>query len=908
MKHHLTTRKRILNQAIALAIFGSCITPAIAEEEQIKEEIEVIEVSGLRQSLVTSIAIKQDSSNFVEAISAEDIGKLPDVSIAESLSRLPGLAGQRVNGRVQVISIRGMGPDFTTTLLNGRQQASSGDNRAPEYDQYPSELINGAVVYKTADASVVGMGLAGTVDLRTIRPLAHGEKNIVLNLRGEANDIDTINSDVASEGWRGSLSYIDQFANDTIGIAIGFSHTDTPTMIKSNDSWWWDTETEEAVGIDNTEALVLKGQAIRGTSRSQVRDGILGVFEWQPNDVSHTTLDFYYSQFAQEETMRSLSWFSTSDTGDGTVFDNAGFTDFGGTTVLQSGTATNIHPIVNNTFNARDDKLFAFGLNNETILDNWIITTDLSYSSSDRDEQVAETFSGMVAPDSIAFNIKQQGFSTYTPNTNYANADQIQLSDPAPWGGWGHDGAIRYPEVKETVETFSIKGDYDLSDTTIGEVFSNVVVGFDYTKRSKEKDVLENDLFLKNNRAPISVDPQYLVDPVNLGFAGIDGLLSYHVNDVIENYYNVVPIEDDNHWNKAWSVDEEINTLFAKINIDTEIFGLLLLGDIGVQYIESKQASSGFTIETNDGESDSSPIGRSVEHSYSDLLPAINLKLEVAEGQYLRLAAGKYLARARMDEMRSSTSASVSIDQLWSGGGGNPELEPWRADAIDFGYEYYFSASSYAGITYFHKELESYIYNDQTEYDFTGLPNNSGIEPISNIGTMSQPVNGEGGTVDGVELSFVLDAELINENLAGLGIIGSYSWTDSNIEPEGPGTGTTLPGLSDEVRSLTAYYEKDGFSLRISQRYRSEFLGEVPQLFANRGFTSIAADEQIDAQMSYSPESGALEGTTFLFQVNNLTDSPYVTTLGTKLGDGAYLPKTYEEYGRQFLFGVNYKF
>src|SRR5690606_4202867 len=101
--------------------------------------LEEIVVTGIRRSLMDSIATKQDSTSIVEAISAEDIGKLPDVSIAESLARMPGLAAQRLNGRSQVISIRGLDPDFSTTLLNGRQQVSTGDNRSVEYDQYPSE-------------------------------------------------------------------------------------------------------------------------------------------------------------------------------------------------------------------------------------------------------------------------------------------------------------------------------------------------------------------------------------------------------------------------------------------------------------------------------------------------------------------------------------------------------------------------------------------------------------------------------------------------------------------------------------------------------------------------------------------------------------------------------------------------
>jgi len=907
MQNRLLHKKKLLSQSIAIALMGSVMMPALAAEEE-KEAIEVIEVSGLRQSLASSIAIKQESNSFVEVISAEDIGKLPDVSIAESLSRLPGLAGQRVNGRAQVISIRGMGPDFTTTLLNGRQQASSGDNRAPEFDQYPSELINGAVVYKSANASVVGMGLAGTVDLQTIRPLAHGEQTIVLNIRGEKNSVDNPNSDMSDSGLRASFSYVDQFANDTIGIALGFSHTDTPSIVQRTKGWWWETQSEEAVGAGNENSLVLAGQEVVGVSREQKRNGFLGVFEWQPNEDSHTIIDTYYSRFDQDETSRGIYWFSTAGTGDGTVFNDASFADFGGTNVLQSGVATNIHPVLRNDSNTRDDELFAIGINNETIAGNWLISTDLSYSSSERQEQVAEIYAGLGEPTNIGFDIVQEGFNQYTVGQDYTDANTIQLSDPAPWGGWGHDGTIRHPEVKETVKTFSIKGDYDLADTSIGSIFSNAVIGFDYTERSKEKDVAESDLLLKNDRAPITVDSQYLVDPVDLSFAGIPGTISYDTDAVIANYYDLAAIEDDNHWNKAWSVDEEITTLFVKFVIDTEVFGLPLTGDLGSQYIKTKQGATGFTL-AYDGLTESTYlVDRSAEHSYNDFLPSVNLKLEVAEGQYLRMSAGKYLARARMDDMRATLSASVGLDQTWSGGGGNIELEPWRADAIDVGYEYYFSAASYVGVSYFYKDLVTYIYNDQVLFDFTGLPNESGFTPISDIGTMSQPSNGKGGTVDGTEFSFVLDGELINDYLTGFGIVGSFSWTDSDIQPDGPESSTSLPGLSDKVRSLTAYYERDGFSVRISQRYRSAFRGEIAQLFGNRGFSEISADEQVDAQISYEPQSGALAGTTFLFQVNKLTNSPYETNLGTTLESGAHLPEFYEEYGRQFLFGVNYKF
>ena len=155
------------------AAFAQAAAPADDEAEAAAEE-PGITVTGFRASLESAVALKKSVDQVVESISAEDIGKLPDASIAESIARLPGLTSQRLSGRSNSISIRGFSQDFSTTLLNGREQTSTGDNRAVEYDQYPSEVISRVNVYKSPMASLVGQGLSGTVDLRTIRPLDAG--------------------------------------------------------------------------------------------------------------------------------------------------------------------------------------------------------------------------------------------------------------------------------------------------------------------------------------------------------------------------------------------------------------------------------------------------------------------------------------------------------------------------------------------------------------------------------------------------------------------------------------------------------------------------------------------------------------------------------------------------------------
>ena len=186
-----------------------------------------VTVTGIRKGIEDAISVKKNADSIVESISAEDIGKLPDNSIAESIARLPGLSAQRVAGRAQVISVRGLSPDFATTLLNGREQVSTGDNRSVEFDQYPSELLSGVTVYKTPDAGLVGQGLSGTLDMQTVRPLSFGSQVVSFNGRLSQNSLGSA-ANAKSTGNRFSASYIDQFADRTIGVAIGFAHQETP--------------------------------------------------------------------------------------------------------------------------------------------------------------------------------------------------------------------------------------------------------------------------------------------------------------------------------------------------------------------------------------------------------------------------------------------------------------------------------------------------------------------------------------------------------------------------------------------------------------------------------------------------------------------------------------------------------
>ncbi|WP_294324135.1 TonB-dependent receptor [uncultured Sphingomonas sp.] len=912
---------------------------------------EVITVTGIRRGVADAISLKRDNTSIVEAISAEDIGKLPDVSIAESIARLPGLAAQRVGGRAQVISIRGLAPDFTTTLLNGRQQASSGDNRAVEFDQYPSELLSSVVVYKTPDAQIAGMGLSGTADLRTVRPLAFGKQAIALNLRGEKTEGGKLNDDIRNMGYRVSASYIDQFANGTIGVALGYARIDSPSGNRHYKAYGYEAFGDQTdangapiniVRPDSADgALLVNGQEIFVTSRSNVRDAFIGILEWQPSDSVHSTLDVYYSKFRQNEITRGAQWFS-NPFADGLSYTGVTTEERGGTKLATGGVAVGAVPIIRNDNNRRNDELFSAGLNNEFRLDDRTqFVADLSYSQNKRNEQILETYAGYgqgiggVTPatpnigrtlDNIGFTTPEDGFASYDPGLNYADANRVTLGDRAPWGGWGHDGAIRFPKVDEKVYALDLR----LSREVEG-FFSGFDIGVNWTHRSKSKAVDDNDLFLKNGRQQVAVDGSFLQKPTDLGFAGFGPVLSFNAADLLARYYDITPIRDANFYDKNWSILEDVITWHAKANID---WGRLK-GNVGVQVVNQDQSSTGVVINGLEPGQPIVPQRIRDGASYTDVLPSLNLIYDLGGGHRLRFAASKTMARPRMDDMRANVApgfnslvcsgqpcAPGTTVNPWSASGGNAKLKPWRADALDLAYEWYVNPTTYLSIAGFYKDIKTYIYQQSGTFDFSGIPlptTANAIPPgvvISPIGQITLPANGKGGTVKGLEFSGAFNFGTLTSFLDGLGVQGSLSLTESNLNPTSnpdPTQAVRIPGLSGTVYNITGYYERDGFQARISQRYRSGFKGEVVQLFATRGFTEILADKQVDAQVGYTIQGGALEGLGVLFQVNNLTNSPYRTRLGldgggTTTSDGGSLLETYETYGRQFLLGFNYRF
>ncbi|WP_028835832.1 MULTISPECIES: TonB-dependent receptor [unclassified Pseudoalteromonas] len=919
----------ILTLALTAAGLSSFATTAAQEETIKNDDVEIIEVKGFRGSVVESINTKRFSTQVVESISAEDIGKLPDSSIAESIARLPGLTAQRLDGRASRVTIRGFGENESGTTFNGREQVSISDNRGVEFDLYPSEIMSGVTVYKTPSASIDAEGIAGVINMQTVKPLSKGERVVQVNGQYEKTSFDKLNPDGNNDGYRGTLSYIDQFADDTIGVAFALNTMSSPNQEKRWNSWGYPEFT-----ADGNNYSILGGAKPYVRSSTLERDSAMLVLEAAPSDKLHMSFDALYVDFSDEKILRGIeipfAWGQGSINEDSTTVDaESGF--------ITSATTQGQRVVVRNDYEERKAELTAFGFNTKyDIDDTWSVEFDASYSQVDRKIWSIESYSGTGRGDSrgaadnlgYTFNGGNTG-ATFTHDLDYSDYDLIQLGGPLSWGAssalndkygitgteyenQAQDGFINAPTIDDELTTLK----FAASKVLENDYLSSIEFGISHRQREKSKSsegyFMTLSAFSLDNPGMVSVPEQYRQGSVDLDFIGMGNMIAYDTNGLVnDGYYNLLAesLTNPSHATKSWTVEEEVTSAFVQANINTEVNGLLLTGNVGVRYIQTEQSSQGNAFGSVNGLVLTSPTD--ISHDYSNVLPSLNLSLALDEQQTVRFGAAKTISRPRLDEMNASVNASYNQTpdengNYWSVSGGNPELEAKEATGYDITYENYFSDEGYFSTAFFYKDLTQWIFDGTYEIDMTGVEDPStGQLPATNVGTGSGKVNGGGGDLWGYELSLALPFKIFHPSLEGFGLIASHTGIESDIEDQN-GNEYELPGLSDKIQSLTVYYEMHGLQLRTSMRKRSSFKGDVYGLGFNTDQVNILGETIWDIQAGYDfSEAGitGLEGLTVQFQVQNLTEEPF-TSLS---GDNALQVRDYQDYGRTYLLGFSYK-
>ncbi|MDJ0642168.1 MAG: TonB-dependent receptor [Erythrobacter sp.] len=917
--------------AMGLAMVAGAV-PAMAQEtDEAEGEGNQIIVTGIRASIETSLEAKRDATSIVEVISSEDIGQLPDLSIADALARLPGVTAQRVRGRSQQISIRGLGPDFSLSLLNGREVVSAGNNRGIEFDQFPSELINQAVVYKTGDAQLAAIGIAGAVDLRTVRPLDFNDRQINVSARYVVNDSGSLNPDFSDDGYRFFASLIDQNADGTVGWSLGATVQSNPTHFISRELKTSDTR-------DINDRTVLTGQVRRDAngvfyaadnprqgvvSRDFQRVSIAGALQFEPYDNFNATIDAFYTDTEDSGIFRGTetpiaSWSGASF--DGTT---------GAGPFAETATYSAVVPILRTDTEGSEAQIFAIGANIEWgITSNLNFVFDYGYSTLDRNDIDYESYAGTGpgrsgAQDVITFNTPISGRYSLDTQLDYTDPANALLTDP---GGWGQVGFIKEPEIEDELNQLRAELDYEFDGGFLG----SITVGYLYTDRHKNFD--SNESFLRPSAAfvdgALAVPTNAIVGVTDTGGLN-NNILAYDPSSFLTDGTYLV---EKATFDTEWIVDEEVHNFYVQANIDADLGGVPLRGNIGLRYADTRQSSTG-TIGGG--------LLNTVSEQYDDFLPSANLSFEVAEDLYIRLAAAKSITRARLDQLAANQNinfnplACVDSDgdqvpdtvigfnppQLvcFNLSGGNPALQPYESVSYDLSVEKYFSPGTAVIVAVFHKDLSDWVVDFNEIIDLEQSIVNAGFGSILTgapelaTGAFSGPINFADGSITGVEGTVRVDFADVTSALDGFGAFFSITYADAELQDEGQGF-TPIPGYSETTWSADVFYEKDGIQAKLAARYRDGFRSEVQQFDGGLTGADSLSETILDAQIGYTfqNESGPLEGLALQFEVFNITNEPFTTENGlldvAGIDEVGRQPSRHELYGRTFNFTIRKNF
>lgn len=888
--------------------------------------LNTVVITGIQAAIESAIAVKKGSDTIVEAISSEDIGKLPDPSVADSLSRLPGVSAQRNkgSGKAQTVSVRGMSPDFNGATMNGREQASAGDSRGVDFDLFPAELLSSVLVYKTPHAGLVGQGLASTIDLRTVRPLDYKGRAIAANYRKQRTGISNGIADGEGTGDRSTFSYVDQFADRTVGIALGFARfSETGAQqLKPNDWGNWNPE----LSYQGQTVKVPGGFGYDIESTTQKRQGVMAVLQFKPMKDFESTIDFFNSKGDQYFNKKGIEGFigggSDSKNYRGTpVLSNATIANGYAT----SGTIDNFKAVIRNHNEGSNDELTSFGWNNKMKIAEWTGSLDLSRSNVRRTSERYETTAGLPgnankgsvgATDTISWTGftggNTSGAVQYKTGLDYSNPSVAKLTDVMGWGGGEGSpqaGYVAAPNLNDQADNIRLTAKRDMAFGPIGAV----EFGLNVAKRDKTSSTQEGFLVINGATGPYAA-----VTAPGAGTLTVAGIpvLTWNPAGSLGSIYTLRPNLYGTVINRNWSVSERVTTGYAKGDLDGQLFGLSYTGNIGAQLVNTDQYSAGFNTDsaacTGGNAQTCKAVGSGA--SYADVLPSMNLAFDMGADQVVRLGLGKVMSRPKMGDMKANVTFGLNSSlkvPILVGSGGNPQLEPFRATAFDVSYEKYFATKGYVSVAGFYKDMSTYILNVGRQFDFKNAVIPSTVLPASGStqGILTMPFNGSGGSIQGLEFAVSVPLSMFAKPLDGFGVAVNHSVTDSSIALPVSGLTQTsattidipLPGLSRQVTNLRFYYEKNGVQVAVANRRRSNFIGEITDYKDDRELTYIKGESVVDLQLGYEFQTGMFKGLSLTFQANNVNNEPF-TTYTNDPEQGKV-----NVYGKTYLFGLNYK-
>ena len=908
----------------ATAASAAPATPA-AQRAAEAAQLNSVTVTGIRASLEQSLNRKRNADSRVDVITAEDIGKMPDKNVADSLQRVPGVtissAGANEGGfdENDRVSMRGTSPSLTQTLINGHNVAS-GDwfilnqtgtvGRSVSYTLLPSELVGSVVVHKSSQASDVEGGVVGSVDILTRKPLDFKkaltfEASLGAVYASQPNKTDPQAS--ALINWKNDAK--------TVGVLLqAFSETRHLRRDGQELLGYEQIKAGSAVATAHPDLAGVWYPTMIGSALfEQKRERTGGLIDVQIKPTDDLTLDLsgFVSQMKAANYNRNYLLWNTHFINQGAgQSPDAGYVVRNNTLVQ-----ANFSPVAGTQYGVYDQISRP-----DASADANFLNFDAKWRANDRltvsTKVGTSTGTGKTPTQDVAeWNTGVGtgggwGLNGINSAANWNLGPTNKSSTPAGVGlGWMFGD--QNVKVKDKENWGQIDGEYNID----AGVLQSLKFGarFNDHKRSSG-DVIGQGPGCKNSAGqtvPFDWSQQYWcpvgttspADPANfpVGSSNYPGNFGSGLGGTFPRdvwFYSPAQLAAYNKltnratdgsredWNSEYALKERNSAFYVQGNLE----GSGWRGNVGVRLVKTKETvtSNMATDPATPGAITASAFGPflpvTTSHSYTDVLPSANLTVDLAKDLLARFAVSRTMTRPDYSALAGSVSLSppAAVGATGSGSGGNPDLKPIRSTNIDATIEWYFAPKSLLSASAFYMDLSSYVGYGQVTKQYMTFSSQFPQGFLADY-LLTVPVN-TSGKVKGLELAYEQPV------FGNFGVAANYTYADAKES-----NGSPLVGASKHTYNLSGYFENDKFNARLSYNYRSSFYSGLDRSTA---FYQAAVDN-VAASLGYKIN----DNFSITFDAHNLNNA--------KLKYYALnedQPRSIYQSGRQYYLNARVKF
>ncbi len=953
--------RRLLNSASLVALACATLWSGAASAQTTNatqaaaaapagKEVEEIVVTGFRDSLAKAINLKRNDESQIDTILAEDIGKFPDLNLAESLQRIPGVSITREGGEGRQITVRGLGPQYTRVRINGMEALSttgSPDNdggvnrtRAFDFDVFSSDLFNSISTRKTAEADVDEGALGATVDLNSAKPFDYNKPTLIFAAKDDYSTLAKTNNprasiliaDTTQDGHWGALASLSYTKRDFIDVGSSTVRWDEGNVLSTGGTTAAPLVGFGSVAGVNCQVFPLPAPCATADNAlhprfprydsytdDQSRLGASGSLQWKPNDKNSMSFDVLYSDYKgtrQEQYLEAPGFSGTGKCSSAltcTSIANIGIVSdtINSQGVMTAGTFNGVDTRVEDRFDKLDTVFQQYTLSGEHHLtDKFWVDELIGYSTSDFNNPVQTTLGF------DQYNVQgfSYDFSSRAPMLNFGSAN-LGVTGP-----WVLTEVRERPQTADnSYKTIQINGhfdastawklsaginykQYDFSTTSYRLVNGESVTSSNAYKALQSIPIASYSQIATLNTTGLSVPAGSATTWLTPSVAEAASVLGLYSNTSLFALSTTGDLGDNA------SVTEKDLGAYVQADFHLQLFDKPLHGNVGVRTVQTDQSADGFTFVGGV----LGPVATS--RRYSNTLPSLNVVWEPLDDFIVRASASKMMARPNLTDLVAATSVSVSGTSL-SVKTGNPDLQPFMANSYDLAFEWYPNRGTILSLALFRKDITSLVTTSIQNITFHGNPfgipdsaavaacgTTPGCSP-SVVWAFSSPTNTPGGTVNGAEINYQQPFSFLPGLLSHTGTLLNLTWVDSRVlYPNGSGgfVSDQLLGLSRYSANATLYYEDAKWSARISAAYRSRYLIQVPGKETGTDSDGFDKTFNLDASVQYTVNPHlklTLEGV-------NLTDQ-YENEFDDTQRDLSYY---YHHTGREILFGLRYSY